>query len=205
MTGILAALCAAGWSACAGPTENEEPGIKDIGALLAGGEPVKGTQVEGSVPLATDPFALAEPQEIAAEIKPPAPQAEVAPVHQNPYIRFGERIIVRTGVGGVSFITKPYTMPSSKAKRLVDLMGALEPFPFRTRPAVDPATGQAPPLDPGLLEYQILDNWDEEFYSNLKTPFDASVPDAPKAVASDPVSERKRLGRRRTRTRAAGL
>jgi type II secretory pathway component GspD/PulD (secretin) len=182
VTRILPLLAAAPalWCACASaPEEKEERGLKDIGELMADAEPVQATQVEGSEPLESDPFALADPATVEA-----APQAPEEPplLQQNPYIRFGERIIVRAGIGGSPFITKPYTMPATKAQKLVDLMGALEPFPFRERPAMDPATGQAPPLDPGVLEYQLLKDWDVELYSNLKTPMDGSPPTTAQSV-----------------------
>jgi len=51
----------------------------------------------------------------------------------------------------------------------VALMAALEPFSFRPRPAAGP-DGQSPPLDPGVLEYEILKDWDNEFYSKLDPP-----------------------------------
>lgn len=155
----------------------KEGGLEEIGKLLADGTPVKGTHVEGVEPLEADPYALADPATVAQE-----PLEEEPVQRQDPYIRFGERIIVRKGVGGTDFITKPYTMPVGKAQRLTELIGALEPFPFRKRGTVDPATTQPFPLDPGVLEFQVLEKWDEEYYSNLKTPFDSSIPDAPKKV-----------------------
>lgn len=150
---------------------------------MADARPVEALLVEGSVELASDPFELAEPG--AVELAPT--QEEPQPLQQNPYIRFGERIIVRADAGGSPLITKPYTMPPSKAKRLVDLMAALEPFPFQPRPPLDPASGAPPPLDPGVLEYQILEGWDEEFYSNLVSPADGKVPEAPKPVVLSDV------------------
>jgi hypothetical protein len=154
--------------------------LAEIGERLTAAEPVRGTAVAGDVPLETDPFALAEPPAVRKEV-----QEEEAP-RQDPYIRFGERIIVRKGVGGHDFITKPYTVPFEKAQRLVELMAALEPFPFRPRGGVDPATNQSLPLDPGVLEYQVLGNWDEEYFSNLKTPFDSGFPQkAQKMALSD--------------------
>lgn len=162
-------------TACRGPDAKlKEGGLAEIGALLADGTPVKGTQVEGVEPLEADPYALADPASVSQE-----PREEEPVERQDPYIRFGERIIVRKGVGGADFITKPYTMPVGKAKRLTELIDALEPFQTRARGAVDPATNQTYPLDPGVLEFQVLEKWDEEYYSNLKTPFDSSIPQAP--------------------------
>lgn len=178
---LVTALCALGWIACTSAPEKPRGGLAEIGALMEGAQPVKGTSVEGSEGLERDPFALAEPDTVRLPVEEP----ELLPVQQNPYIRFGERIIVRSGVGGSPFITKPYSMPASKAQKLVDLMGALEPFPFRARPALDPATGQVPPLDPGVLEYQLLKDWDQEFYSNL-TP-DSKPPTQAVAVTLSDV------------------
>lgn len=170
--------------ACVGPPEDDSKGLRELGQMLPEGKPVQAMVVDGPVALETDPYALASPEATPA----PAAAAEpsVQTPQQSPYIRFGERIIVRSGIGGLAFITKPYTMPPNKASKLVELMKALEPFPFRERPALDPATGAPPPLDPGVLEFQLLPNWDEESYSNLKAPADGSPPEPGKsAVLSD--------------------
>ena len=173
---LLAAACHTG------PEGKDKQGsLEDLDKLMTGAQPVQATTVEGAQALEADPFALADPSTVP---KPKSQEASAFGPRQDPYIRFGERIIVRSGVGEVMFITKPYTMPTSKAERLVALMSALEPFPFRLRPAIDPATGLAPPLelDPGMIEYQILKDWDEELYSNLIPSPDGKPPDPPKAV-----------------------
>ncbi len=178
--GILASFGVLHWSACAGPSkeEGESKGLREFGELMSGAQPVQATQVEGSVPLEADPYALADAQTTST-----TPRAGGAsPSQQDPYIRFGERIIVRRDDGGSEIITKPYTMPPSKADHLVTLMAALEPFPFRPRPVLDPATGEISPPDPGVLEYQILKDWDEEFYSDLVPHPDGKPPEAAKAV-----------------------
>jgi len=177
---LLAALAAS----CTGLEPREEHGLSELGLLLDGAEPVKGSVVAGAEePPPVDAFALADPQALPAPAQEPPQEPLLDPrPRQDPYIRFGERVIVRKGVGGETFITKPYTMPVGKADRLVLLMSALEPFPFRVRPKVDPATGQTPQLDPGILEYEVLAKWDEEFYSNLKVPPDGGPPTAPVGV-----------------------
>lgn len=180
LVGLVLAL-----AGCLGPAEEsggEQGSLAEIQRRLGDAQPVQATQVAGEVPLAADPHALAEPESVQEP-----PRAEEPAPRQDPYIRFGERIIVRSGVGGQDFITKPYTVPTKKAQRLVELMDALEPFQFRPRDSVDPATNQPLPLDPGVLEYQILGEWDEEYYSNLKTPFDSSVPQAPVKLALSDV------------------
>lgn len=189
---FVALLLAACLLACRGPGEPQSKGGHDaqeaIGRMVAGGKPVKGTLVDGSEPPATDPYALAEPGSVQQGA--PKPPSEPA-ARQDPYIRFGEHILVRQGPGAETYITKPYTMPATKAAKIVELMGALEPFPFRKRPDIDPATGQpaptAPPLDPGILEYQVLPGWDLEFYSNLKVPPDGGAPVAPTATTLSDV------------------
>lgn len=175
-------------AACRAPEESSKEGsLEELGALLDDAQPVQGTQVEGSEALERDPYALAEPD----AVPPPAPEefeVEALP-RQDPYIRFGERIIVRMGVGGEAFITKPYSMPTTKGAKLVQLLSALEPFPFRQRPSpADPAV-EVPPLDPGVLEYQILPGWDEEFYSDLVAPESGKeyMPKAPTAVTLSDV------------------
>ena len=154
--------------------------MEDLGKLMTESTPVKGTQVEGSeTPEGADPFALADP---ATTPVPAQEEQATLPLQLNPYIRFGERIIVRSGVGGTTFITKPYTMPATKAAKLLELMRALQPFQIRERPKPDATSGELPPLDPGVLEYQSLPNWDEEFYSILIPPTDGKPPEQAKAV-----------------------
>jgi hypothetical protein len=185
--GLVLLLAAS--TSCWTPARSENEGtLEDFGELLTGAAPVQARQVEGSEPLERDPYALAEPD----MLPPPEPEEfEVEPPpRQDPYIRFGERIIVRMGVGGEMFITKPYSMPTTKGAKLVELIGALEPFPCRQRPvAADPASGEVPPLDPGVLEYQILPGWDEEFYSNLAAPIEGREfkPTPPTAVTLSDV------------------
>jgi hypothetical protein len=165
-------------SACvAAPAPHRGAGIRE---LLESARPVVGTQLEGSVPLEGDPYSLADPGV-------PAEQEGTGSfdVPQDPYIRFGERIIVRSDAEGRVFITKPYTMPTTKAKRLLELLGALEPFRFRARPTSAPDPGQVPALDPEVLEYQVLENWDVELYSDLDPEKPAG---APPATAPTPVT-----------------
>jgi type II secretory pathway component GspD/PulD (secretin) len=179
---VLASLAGA-CVACLAPGDEPKErrgSLAEIEQRLAAAEPVQGTQVEGQVPLESDPFALAAPGEVTL------PQEEPS-ARQDPYIRFGERIIVRKGVGGVDFITKPYIVPTEKAQRLVELMLALKPFASRPVGTQDAATNESLPLDPGVLEYEILAKWDEEYYSNLKTPFDSKTPEAPVKVALSDV------------------
>ena len=133
-----------------------------------------GAVVEGHEPLSADPYRLADPSVIFQQPSSP----ESGPL-QDPYIRFGERIIVRTNVGGEPLITKPYTMPAGKADKLVDLMGALRPFALRNRAQAEASAGAAPDFDPGVLEYQILPKWDAELFSSLEIPFSAKPPAAP--------------------------
>lgn len=188
--GLLAALLPLLAWGCVSPVESDARRRAEQSAelekLLRDAKPVAATQVEGSVPLEVDAYALAEP----VSVQLPAAEGErEAPDQQNPYIRFGERIIVRSGADGTAFITKPFTMPTGKAEKLVQLLRALEPFPFQPRPAVDPATGQSPPLDPGKLEYEILPGWDTEYYSNLDAPASGKSPGMPTAPTSAVLSD----------------
>lgn len=87
----------------------------------------------------------------------------------NPYIRFGERILVKESSTGESFITKPYPMPPGKAMKILELMNALEPFPYRKKPESN-AEGITPALDPGMVEFTVLEKWDSEFYRDFDNP-----------------------------------
>ena len=137
----------------------------------AGAEPVRAESLDGSVPLERDPFDLdTPPPEVLEKIAEAAEEDdEDFPVRLNPYIRFGERILVREFDEGPTIITKLYAMPAGRAQKVIDLMGALEPFAHRPRP--EPAAdGSEAPFDPNLLEYQLLADWDQEYYTQFGTP-----------------------------------
>ncbi len=165
---VWAVLAPLGLLGCAAPDSGKHEGsLTELGQMMGDAQPVQGTQVEGrEEPPPADPYALAPPD----TQRPESALAAEALARQDPYIRFGERVIVRTQADGSLMITKPYTMPAGKAKKLVQLLDALVPFPFRLRPAPDPETGAEPPLEAGVVQYQILEGWDEEYYSNLVPP-----------------------------------
>jgi type II secretory pathway component GspD/PulD (secretin) len=191
MRGRFVALAlAAGLGAC--QSEPKQASLAEIAQLLASDAPVKAEVGAGELALERDPYALADPETVPLVRTPQdgtaaqAPVSAPVPLRQNPYIRFGERIIVRQFPGGEIFITKPYSVPKGRAEKMIQLMEALEPFQARLRPPKDPATGVEPPLDPAWLEYQVLPGWDEELYSNLKPAADGSPPkEATPLVLSD--------------------
>ena len=132
----------------------------------AGATPVVGEVSSSSgdePPPVGDPMPLADPsvpqvqaklQEIQAAAEDEEPEEEIV---QSPYLRFGERIILRSQ-GEETFITKPYSMPPGRGQKVLELMSALDPFPFRQKPEGN----EVPPLEANTLEYQLLKNWDEE-------------------------------------------
>jgi len=174
--------------ACAGPRPEPEGKLARLQEILAEGQAIEASVVEGAEPLDADAFALADPEAVKERLAKDQPPAEGAvpqddlPIQQNPYIRFGERIIVRSGIGGQPFITKPYTVPTGKALKLVELIDALEPFLIRAKPKPDKPGDPVPPLDPGIVEYQILPDWDTEVYTNLDATVGGKPPSAPAPV-----------------------
>ena len=190
-TRSLPLLLVLGASLAACQSEPRRASLAEIAELLASEAPVRAEVSAGDVPLERDPFALADPATVPLLRTPQngqgaqAPVSAPVPLRQNPYIRFGERIIVRQFPGGEIFITKPYSVPKGRAEKMIDLMKALEPFAFQKRPVT--AEGQEPPpLDPAKLEYEVLAGWDEELYSNLKPTADGSPPkEATPIVLSD--------------------
>lgn len=184
---LLLPLVACALGACQSEPE-KRASLAEIADLLASEAPVKGEVSAGDVPLERDPYELADPALLPLVRTPQdggaaqAPVSAPVPLRQNPYIRFGERIIVRQFPGGETFITKPYSVPKGRGEKMKQLMEALEPFAFRPRPTPDPATGQEPPLDPQVLEYHILPGWDEESYSALKQAGDGNPPSEAKVV-----------------------
>jgi len=193
---------------CRAPESSEEEhgSLAELSEMMTGATPVQATQVAGEEPLEeSDPYALAPVEAIVqTQAQTPAPAPASPPlqepepttelrVRQDPFIRFGERIIVRDDGAGHSFITKPYTLPSGKAAKLIQLMATLEPFPFRPHPVAPPEEPAAvlPPLDPGVLEYATLEGWDVESYANLRLPLPSDTgigsppPEAKAVVLSD--------------------
>ncbi len=177
---VAAALLPLGVGACLSP-RTEGGDVEDFARLVAeNGEPVVGTEQEGEAEVPpSDDHALADPavlgeQALEREQEAVAQEPEAL---LNPYLRFGERIIVREFEGGTTFVTKPYPLPPGKAKKVEDLLDALEPFPFRERPAPNPQTGEGAPLDPAVVQYQILPAWDVEYYS--EPSYDAPIDKPP--------------------------
>jgi len=155
-------------SGCLAPRSERETGsVEDLGRMLGEGNaaPVLGTVQEGPAePLQEiDPDAAAAArmlEEIQERYTEPAEQEQDEGV--SPYIRFGERIIVREA-DGVTLVTKPYTLPSGRPEKVRELIDALEPFPSRERAT----SGDLPPFDASLVEYQILKGFDTEYYTNF--------------------------------------
>ncbi len=180
-------LLALGSACTSAPKAGEEGSVEDLGEMIVrrGAQPVLGTESETPVDpdsLEEDPYALPDLDTAAAlqealEAEPRGPELP-EPAELSPYIRFGERILVKTDGEGTQFITKPYTMPVGKAAKLIELITAMEPFAFVPRPAPEPETGVAAALVPGVVQYQVLGSWDSEYYGNLA----AEVP-----AASGPV------------------
>jgi len=167
--------------------DGETGTVEEIGALMAEEgevEPVLGQVEEGrTAGIVTDPNALADPDSVEF-----IPESEESFIEESPYILFGERIVVREFEEGPTFITKPYTLPVGKAQKVAELLTALQPFPYRQRPEPNAETGEFPPLDPTLVEYQILGAWDTEYYTNF-IPLMAELPAAPTAATPVDISD----------------
>ena len=148
---------------CLAPRSGEETTgtTAEFGEMMraGGAQPVVGVAQEGpGVPPVAEPEDLADPSEVELAEK------ESEPVEESPYIRFGERILVRELDDGSTVVTKPYYLPAGRPAKVVQLLGALQPFDFRQRPGPD-EEGALSPFDPTLVEYQILEKLDEEFYT----------------------------------------
>ncbi|MEW6071932.1 MAG: hypothetical protein AB1726_04955 [Planctomycetota bacterium] len=186
--GALAALL----GACVAPRARHEGSPEELGAMIArgGAKPVVGEVGTAPIdpadqpppePTATDVARLAAERSSQAEESAAAgtPEQEVLDL----YIRFGERIVPAKMPDGTIFVSKPYILPIGKAQKVVDLVNALEPFPFGLRPAPAPieegsTIEQRPSQDPELVLYEILHKWDIESYGELTIP----IPGMPKDV-----------------------
>jgi type II secretory pathway component GspD/PulD (secretin) len=144
-----------------------------------GATPVFGELGEGQA-LESESSALADPLDPQVKKKldefrqHSASQPQEDSLVESPYLRFGERIILRSQ-GDETYITKPYSMPAGRGEKVLELMAALDPFPFRQRRA---AGAEVPPLQSDIVEYELLAGWDEEFYNNFQEP----VPTEAKSV-----------------------
>ena len=166
-------------AACIAPPQPGEWGsVAELDAMMreGGAEPIGAEVAEGAGGGLEDaPLPL---DDAGQGVTPPEVEPwEEEVIDEDPYILFGERIIVRE-VDGVVYVTKPYTLPTGRPQRITTLMQALEPFPHRVRPLPNPETGEAPPLDPGLVEYQILPGFDDEFFVNFDAFDSQAVPPA---------------------------
>jgi len=89
----------------------------------------------------------------------------------NPYLTFGERIVVHED----GRITKPYPMAPGKGKRMLDLMKLMSAQGMFSVEVVDAAAPAA--SSPDVIQTVLLENWDAELYQNLRTfpPVDSEV------------------------------
>ena len=176
--------------ACIAPPPSGESGsLAEIGEMIAAGgaELVKGSVDPG---LTADPESMGDdgiPTPESGEFEQ-TPESEWEEEYDDdPYVRFGERIIVRE-VEGTTFITKPYNLPTGRPAKVIQLIDALQPFDARPRPEVG-ADGELPPLDPGVLEHQVLAGFDDEFFTNFRQ-YDSKQPMAtPAAATAIPLSD----------------
>jgi len=90
----------------------------------------------------------------------------------NPYLTFGERIVVHED----GRITKPYPMPPGKGKRMLDLMKLMGTQGMFSVEIVE--AGKAVVSNADVIQAVLLNNWDAELYQNLRAypPTDNEVP-----------------------------
>lgn len=162
---LVAAFCLLG--ACKAteqkPTEGDLS-AEEFRRLLAEGtgEPVLEMEDEdpfGDLPPEVgefdEPSDLATGLNLEAALEPEPP----SPVPENPFLAFGARIKVnRDGT-----ITKPYPLRVGTGKKMEDLIRDYGNFPLFV-----PAEGATP--SPDLVKLETLENWDVEFYRDLRSP-----------------------------------
>ena len=152
------------------PVEN----ARDVFSL--GPEGGSDTGAKNGAPLGTE--GLSEEERIAASLaermqaKEQGAQVVEAPQRPpNPYLTFGERIVVHED----GRITKPYPLPPGKGQRMLDLMQLMAARGMFSVEVVDAATPIVSSHD--LIQTVLLKNWDAELYQNLRTfpPVDSEV------------------------------
>ena len=170
-------------------TDSEDAhGIDELSSMVTGGDakPVESTSdvftigaeqasEDTLVPIENSPLELTRIEDALAirdarengELAKPAEPVAVSKPAPNPYLTFGERIVVHPD----GRITKPYALPPGKGKRVLDLMllmSAQGMFPVRIVDAVAPGDANANEIQAVLLE-----NWDMEHYQDLRVSLPA--------------------------------
>ena len=150
----------------------------------SGGETVEESQGAASAPQSSagsppEDSALegeAAPEEpVAAEGVESGPGTEPL-FSENPYLRFGERIMVHPD----GRITKPFPLQAGRGKRLLHLLTLMGDFPFEytvvdTDGNPTDANQRTEPLPDGWVDIALLEKWDFEQYQT----FNASILAAP--------------------------
>lgn len=178
VTAILVSSLA--WVGCLSPPGGEPLAgageLEDFGRMLeeAGLKPVEGRLSDAAIEDdgVNDPLPIPDLEGIDPDLVVPEPVPEP---FDDPYIRFGERILVKDGPEKTEFITKPYPLPPGKPQKILELMRALEPFPYREKPKPN-AEGITPALDASMVEYTVLEKWDSEYYRDFRNA--AAAPNA---------------------------
>jgi type II secretory pathway component GspD/PulD (secretin) len=106
----------------------------------------------------------------------PEPTSTEPQFSENPYLRFGERIMIHPD----GRITKPFPLQAGRGKRLLHLLTLMGDFPFEyTVVDTDGNPGGAErrtePLPDGWVDIALLEKWDFEQYQT----FNASILAAP--------------------------
>lgn len=107
--------------------------------------------------------AAAKRLEVALQAGRPPPEAEIprAPSQpENPYLRFGKRIMVYPELG---LITKPYPLRVGLGARLKKLLETYGRFPL-----YDPNTGVQKPES---VRIDLEEKWDQELFSDMRANF----------------------------------
>jgi len=96
---------------------------------------------------------------------------------QNPYLRFGSRILVRRD----GRITKPYPLQVGRGRRLLQLMAQIGGFPLTYQivtKADDPIAPTPEPPAGSVAQIVLLEGWDFEQYSNFQPALLAAPADS---------------------------
>ncbi len=137
----------------------EESGGETVVAEDASTEPLEEPVAEAQTPEELDAEEAARVLEEIQEAYAEPEEETFEEPEESPYLRFGERILVREQ-GDATFVIKPYTLPNGRPQKIVELLKAMAPFTTREH-----KEDQA--LDAGFVDYQILANFDEEYYADF--------------------------------------
>jgi type II secretory pathway component GspD/PulD (secretin) len=166
LAAVLALACRSADPGAPTPPQPRRGTMEEFQELLARGtlQPVSGELLDSDAAGEGLPEREPEPspEALAAAAQPAGPGAAL----QNPYLRFGPRIIPHAD----GRITKPHPLPPGRGKKLLELLALYSDLPLSYTVRADSGAPIAPadPANAEKVEVILLENWDQELYQDMR-------------------------------------